>query len=67
MDTGSEPPPETIANPAAVADADQHARQEISGLRDRVAGRAAGYVRPLAAAAGIALSGWLIRRWRHRR
>jgi hypothetical protein len=57
-------------NPAAMADAEQHARQEIVGLRSR-AGRsargAARYAWPAAAAAGALLSGWLIRRWRRRR
>jgi hypothetical protein len=60
METG---PSETTENPAVVADAEQHAREEIAGIR----ARAAGWARPLAAAAGIVVSGWLIRRWRRRR
>jgi hypothetical protein len=66
MDTGPDVLPET-ENPAAVADAEQHARQEIAGLRARVAARARGYARPAAAAAGIVVSGWLIQRWLRRR
>ena len=58
---------EPMENPAAVADAEQHVRQELAGLRARVARRAGGYVAPLAAAAGIVVSGWLIRRLRRRR
>ena len=57
-------------NPAALADAEQHAREEIAAVRTRVRARAAGAagaLRPLAAAAGIVVSGWLIRRWRPRR
>jgi hypothetical protein len=60
METG---PPESTENPAIAADAEQHAREEIAGIR----ARAAGWARPLAAAAGIVVSGWLIRRWRRRR
>jgi hypothetical protein len=63
MDSAGEVPPETMENPAAVADAEQHARQEIAGLR----ARAAGYLRPAAVAAGLLVSGWLIQRWRRRR
>ena len=53
-----------------MADAEQHALQEIAGIRSRVrarvarAARASGVLRPLAAAAGIVVLGWLIRRWR---
>ena len=54
-------------NPAAVADAEQHARQEIAALGTRVRTGAAGALRALAAVAGIVVSGWLIRRWRPRR
>jgi ApbE superfamily uncharacterized protein (UPF0280 family) len=60
---------ETTQNPAAVADAEQHARQEIAALGTRVrarAARVAGAVGPLAAVAGIVVSGWVIRRWRPR-
>jgi hypothetical protein len=60
----------TTENPAALADARQHARQEIAAIRTLVragATGAAGALRPLAAVAGIVVSGWLIRRWRPRR
>jgi hypothetical protein len=67
MGAGQEVLGEPVENPAAVADAEQHVRQELEGLRARVAGRAGGYVVPLAAAAGIVVSGWLIRRLRRRR
>jgi hypothetical protein len=58
---------DTTQNPAAVADAEQHARQEIAAMRARMRDRAAGALPPLAAVAGIVVSGWLIRRWRPRR
>jgi hypothetical protein len=59
---------EAVENPAAVADAEQHARQDIAGLRARVAARLPRGARPLAAAAGAALlSGWVILRRRRRR
>jgi hypothetical protein len=67
MDPARDVLAETTHNPAAVADAEQHARQEIAAVRTRVRARAAGAagaLRPLAAAAGIVVSGWLIRRWR---
>jgi hypothetical protein len=67
METGRDVPAETTENPAAVADAEQHARQEIAGLRARAEARVATWARPLAAAAGIVVSGWLIQRWRRRR
>jgi hypothetical protein len=67
MNAGHEVLAEPTENPAAVADAEQHARQELAGLRARAARRAGGYLRPGAAAAGIVVSGWLIRRWRRRR
>ena len=67
MEAGREVLAELVENPAAVADAEQHVRQELRGLRARMAGRAGGYVAPLAAAAGIVVSGWLIRRLRRRR
>jgi hypothetical protein len=67
METGQEVPAEPMENPAAAADAEQHVRQELAGLRARAARRAGGYVRPLAAAAGIVVSGWLIRHWRRKR
>ena len=57
-----------VENPAAVADAEQHARQDIAGLRARVAARLPRGARPLAAAVGGALvSGWVILRMRRRR
>jgi hypothetical protein len=52
-------------NPAAVADAEQHARQDIAGLGGRVAARLRRGVPPLAAA-GALVSGWLILRRRRR-
>jgi hypothetical protein len=61
--------PAAADNPAAVADAEQHARQEIAELRSRSAGAvrgAAGYAWPVAVVAAGVLSGWLIRRWRRR-
>jgi hypothetical protein len=64
---GADVPAETTQNPAAVADAEQHARQEIAAIGTRMRARAAGALRPLAAVAGIVVSGWLIRRWRPRR
>ena len=54
---------ETVENPAASADAEQHARQDIAGLRARLARGAV----PLAAAAGALVSGWLVLRRRRRR
>lgn len=62
--------PAAADNPGALADAEQHARQEIAGLRSgsgEALRRAAGYAWPGAVAAGALLSGWLIRRWRRRR
>jgi hypothetical protein len=67
MEAGQEVLAEPMENPAAVADAEQHVRQELAGLRARAARRAGGYVRPLAVAAGIVVSGWLIRHWRRKR
>jgi hypothetical protein len=67
MDTAREIPGDAQENPAATADAEQHVRQEIAGLRDRLAGREAGYARAAAAVAGIVVSGWLIRHWRRKR
>jgi hypothetical protein len=69
MESGSDVPA-AADNPAAVADAGQHARQEFADLRSRSAGAvrgAARYAWPVAAAAAGVLSGWLIRRWRRRR
>lgn len=63
MDTGSDAP----ENPAVVADVEQHAREEIAGIKARVGARAVGYARALAVIAGIVVSGWLIQRWRRRR
>jgi hypothetical protein len=70
MDSARGVLPETTENPAAVADAEQHAREEMAEFRARAGARAAEYARPLAAAAsaaGIVVSGWLIRRWRRMR
>ena len=67
MDSARDVPAETTDNPAAVADAEQHARQEIAAIRTRMGARVAGALRPLAAVAGIVVPGWLIRRWRPRR
>lgn len=67
METGHDVLAETTENPAATADAEQHALEEIAGMRAKVTARAAGYARPLAVVAGVVLSGWLIRRWRRRR
>jgi len=53
-------------NPAAAADARQHARQEIAAVEASVARRARHLVRWLAVPAG-ALAGWLIVRRRPRR
>ena len=58
---------ETVENPAATADAEQHARQDIAGLGDRLAAWLPRGAAPLAAAAGALLSSWLIRRLRRRR
>ncbi len=57
---------ETVENPAAVADAEQHARQDIAGLIARAAARMPRTAPPLAAA-GALVSGWLILRRRRRR
>jgi len=57
---------QAVQNPAAVADAEQHARQDIAGLSARLAARLPRGARPLAAA-GALVSGWLILRKRRRR
>ena len=62
MGTKRGPAGEAVENPAAVADAEQHARQDIAGL----AARLPRSVPPLAAA-GVLVSGWLILRRRRRR
>jgi hypothetical protein len=61
----SEAPIGAGENPAAAADAQQHARQEIAAMAASVARRARHLVRWLAVAAG-ALAGWLIVRRRRR-
>jgi hypothetical protein len=71
MDTRRESRAETAENPAAVADAESHAMQMITGLRERTAARvrAAGAL-PLGVATVAALAllgGWVIRRRRGRR
>jgi LPXTG-motif cell wall-anchored protein len=53
--------------PAATADAEQHARQDIAGLSTRLGTRLPRGTWPLAAGAGILVSGWLILRRRRRR
>lgn len=58
---------QTVENPAAVADADQHARQDIAGLGGRLAAWLSHGGAPLAAGAGVLLSGWFILRRRRRR
>jgi hypothetical protein len=63
MDTGPQTRRGTGNNPAAAADAEQHARLEIAGLQGRLQRRARGLRRALAVAAGM-VSGWLIMRWR---
>ena len=50
-----------MANPAAVADAEQHVRQEFARLEAIVARLARHLVRWLAVVAG-ALAGWLVMR-----
>ena len=67
MDPARDALAESTENPAILADAEQHARQDIAAIRTRVLARAAGALRPMAAVAGIVISGWLIRRWRPRR
>ena len=62
MGTNQGPAGEAVENPAAAADAEQHARQDIAGL----AARLPRSVPPLAAA-GVLVSGWLILRRRRRR
>jgi hypothetical protein len=62
--------PTAADNPAALADAEQHARQELAELRARSTGAmrgAARYLWPTAVAAAGLLSGWLLRRWRRKR
>jgi hypothetical protein len=59
MNGGREAAGRARENPAAAADAAQHAREEIAGLEARVTRRARHLVRWLAVPAG-ALAGWLI-------
>jgi hypothetical protein len=60
----AEPPePAQPANPGAMADAQQHARQEIAALEASVGRRARHLVRWLAVPAGV-LAGWLTARRR---
>jgi hypothetical protein len=56
----------SVENPAAVADAEQHARQDMAGLSARLAARLP-HVAPSLAAAGALASGWLILRRLKRR
>ena len=68
MDTRRPEAGKAVENPAAVADAEQHARQDMAGLRARAAARLPRGARPLAAVVGGALiSGWIILRRRRRR
>jgi hypothetical protein len=67
METEPEVPAETAENPALAADAEQHALQEIAGLRERVAAGAASYAWPTATAAGAVLAAWLVYRWRRKK
>jgi hypothetical protein len=67
METGPEVPVPAMENPAAAADAEQHALQDIAGVRARATARARGSVWPAVAAAGAVLAGWLIRRLFRRR
>jgi hypothetical protein len=60
---GRIPASPVAVNPAAAADADQQAREELATLRGRIAGRAG-----LAAiTAGAAVAAWLALRGRPRR
>jgi hypothetical protein len=63
MDTEREALSEARENPAAVADAQQHVRQEIAAVGTDVARRVRYLVRWLAVPAG-AVAGWLIVRRR---
>jgi hypothetical protein len=58
---------QVVENPAAIADAEQHARQDISGRSARLVARLPRGAAPLAAGAGALLSGWLVLRRRRRR
>lgn len=58
---------EAVENPAAIADAEQHAWQDIGGRSARLAARLSRGAAPLAAGAGVLLSGWLILRRLRRR
>lgn len=58
---------EDTENPALAADAEQHARQEVAGLRYRVLRRGRDSAGPLAAAGGVLVSAWLLRRRIRRR
>jgi hypothetical protein len=64
--TSREPAEPATANPAAAADAEQHARQEVAALEAALARRVRHLVRWLAVPAG-ALAGWLLVRRRPRR
>jgi hypothetical protein len=56
-----------MANPAAAADAEQHATEQIAGLRARLTARRPHPVTSLAAAAAGMVSGWLVLLRRKRR
>jgi len=55
-----------MVNPAAGADAEQHAREEMAGMGAGVTRKVRHAARLLAAVAG-ALAGWLVARGRSRR
>ena len=55
-----------VENPAAIADAEQHARQDIASRGARLAARLSRGAAPLTAGAGALLSAWLILRRRRR-
>ncbi len=66
MDSRREAIGDAAENPAAAADAEQHARQDLAGLSARVAARLPRSAPPLVAA-GALVSGWLILRRRRKR
>jgi len=65
MDSRREAIGDAAENPAAAADAEQHARQDIAGLSARVAARLPRSAPPLVAA-GALVFGWLILRRRRK-
>src|SRR5260370_11889843 len=65
MDSRREAIGDAAENPAAAADAEQHARQDLAGLSARVAARLPRSAPPLVAA-GALVFGWLILRRRRK-